>query len=212
MYLLGELPPDARTSALARSWHEFLPSNHYQLGNILTPFRIIWFSSPGIQREAKLEAGPHCAPYRHFFKTRSEIHQQWESGKRVFLLSRDRLRTLQLWASSAAIIFVLYSPVSLNFSETLYRQSTVFLPQLLLVFCAFQRHGGNSFSTPSLLVVEVQLLLGVNDFFPFLDASLKGNKRDLLAHWAVEINPLHHYMWGRKINHKPEWSCTRRSW
>lgn len=151
-------------------------------------------------------------------------HQDWATpavggGKLVFLLSRGRLRTLQLWASPTAIMFVLHSPVSLDFYEILYRQCTVFhsppgkmtgtfqifsFPQLLLVFDAFQRCGGNYFPTPlpgwyKFLGVHVQLLLGLYSFFQFLAASLKGNKRDLLVHWAVEINPLKHYGRRRKI-------------
>lgn len=73
------------------------------------------------------------------------------------------------------------------------------IPQLLLVLSAFQRLGGNRFPTPlpcrrKLLMVNVQLLLVVSNFFHFLALNLKGSTRDLLAHWAVEINALQIYV------------------
>lgn len=155
-------------------------------------------------------------------------HQHWENGKPVFCFAEVRVRTLQLWASCTGITLVLHSPVSLNFSEIICRQSTGFrgpfgkmmgsfwilgVPQLLLMFSAFQRLRGNSFPTPlpcrgKLLILNVQHILGTCDFFRFLAVDLKESKRNLLACWAIGTDPLQLYVGGRRTNNKQESTYT----
>lgn len=153
----------------------------------------------------------------------------WEA---CILLCRGRVRTPQIWASCTGITLVLRSPVSLNFSEIFCRWSIGFrgpfgrmlgsfwirrVPQLLLLFSAFQRLRGNSFPTPllcrgKLLILNVPHILCVCDFFHFLAADLKESERNLLACWAIGIDPMQLYVGGRRINSKQESTYSMASW